>query len=35
MGEYIEDPGLGNIIILYYGSFRDAMSNAPFEEWNE
>ena len=20
MGEYIEDPGLGNIIILYYGS---------------
>ena len=35
MGEYIEDPGLGNIIILYYGSFREAMGNASFEEWNE
>ncbi|HON33716.1 MAG TPA: metallopeptidase family protein [Synergistales bacterium] len=35
MGEYIEDPGLGNIIILYYGSFREAMGGAPLEEWEE
>ena len=35
MGEYIEDPGLGNIIIHYYGSFREAMGGAPLEEWKE
>jgi len=35
MGEYLEDPGLGNLIILYYGSFREMLGSAPFEEWNE
>ncbi len=33
MGEYLEDPGLGNLIILYYGSFKESLGNATHEEW--
>ncbi len=29
MGEYIEDPGLGSMVVLYYGSFRELLGNAP------
>jgi predicted Zn-dependent protease with MMP-like domain len=35
MGEYIEDPALGNMVVLYYGSFVDQLGEAPEEEWVE
>jgi len=35
MGEYIEDPVLGRVIFLYYGSFREILQDAPAEEWEE
>lgn len=35
MGEYIEDPGIGNMILLYYGSFREILGDASIEEWKE
>ncbi len=35
MGEYIEDPALGNIIVLYYGSFAGELEGASEEEWRE
>mgnify|MGYP001450168845 CR=1 FL=1 len=36
MGEYIDDPfGLGNYIVLYYGSFREVLGDAPLEVWEE
>lgn len=35
MGEYLEDPGLGRLVILYYGSFRESLGSAPENEWNE
>ncbi len=35
MGEYIEDPGLGSMVVLYYGSFREMLGNAPLNEWRE
>ncbi len=36
MGEYIDDPyGLGNYIVLYYGSFREVLGDAPAEVWEE
>lgn len=35
MGEYIEDPVLGKVIFIHYGSFREILGNAPREEWEE
>jgi len=35
MGEYIEDPVLGKVIFIHYGSFREILGNAPVEEWEE
>jgi len=35
MGEYIEDPVLGKVIFLHYGSFREILGNAPALEWEE
>lgn len=36
MGEYIDDPfGLGNYIVLYYGSFLEVLGDAPPEVWEE
>jgi len=35
MGEYIEDPGLGKVIVLYYGSFKEFLRNASEREWEE
>jgi hypothetical protein len=35
MGEYIEDPVLGRVIFLHYGSFREILGNAPAGEWEE
>lgn len=36
MGEYIDDPyGLGNYIILYYGSFVEVLGDEPPEVWEE
>ncbi len=35
MGEYIEDPVLGRVIFIYYGSFREILQDAPAEEWEE
>lgn len=36
MGEFIDDPfGLGNYIILYYGSFVQVLGDAPIEVWEE
>jgi hypothetical protein len=33
MGEYIEDPSTGNMILLYYGSFLEMLGNADVEVW--
>lgn len=33
MGEYIEDPSVGNMILLYYGSFLEMLGNADIPEW--
>ena len=35
MGEYIEDPGMGNMVLLYYGSFREILGAASIGEWKE
>jgi hypothetical protein len=35
MGEYLEDPGLGKLIILYFGSFWDSLGSAPEDKWDE
>jgi hypothetical protein len=35
MGEYIEDPGLGSIIVLYYGSFAEELEDASEDQWIE
>ena len=35
MGEYIEDPAMGNLIALYYGSFVEELGDAPDSEWAE
>ena len=35
MGEYIEDPVLGKVIFIHYGSFREVLGDAPREEWEE
>ena len=35
MGEYIEDPGMGKMVFLYYGSFREILGDAPIREWKE
>ncbi|MDO9509092.1 MAG: metallopeptidase family protein [Thermovirgaceae bacterium] len=35
MGEYIEDPGMGKMIFLYYGSFREILCDASIGEWKE
>lgn len=35
MGEYIEDPGMGNMVLLYYGSFREILGDASIGEWKE
>ena len=35
MGEYIEDPDLGSLVLLYYGSFAEALDGASAEEWEE
>lgn len=35
MGEYIRDPGLGNYIIIYYGSFCHVYGNAPKQVWRD
>ena len=35
MGEYIEDPDLGSLVLLYYGSFAEALEGASADEWEE
>lgn len=36
LGEFIDDPfGLGNYIVLYYGSFVQVLGDAPPEVWEE
>jgi len=36
MGEYIDDPyGLGNYIVLYYGSFCQVLKGEPPEVWED
>lgn len=35
MGEYIEDPALGSLVALYWGSFAEALEGASPEEWTE
>ena len=35
MGEYIEDLVLGNVIFIYYGSFREVLGDAPRAEWED
>ncbi len=35
MGEYIEDPGLGKLVALYYGSFAEDLRGEPPEVWEE
>jgi len=35
MGEYVEDPGMGRLILLYYGSFAEMLGGAPRSEWEE
>lgn len=35
MGEYVEDPILGKVIFIYYGSFREVVGNASMKEWEE
>mgnify|MGYP000947022629 CR=1 FL=1 len=33
MGEYVEDPLMGNTVYLYYGTFAEELKGAPREEW--
>ena len=35
MGEYVEDPVMGNTILIYYGSFVEDLEEASEEEWIE
>lgn len=35
LGEYIVDPYLGHMIILYYGSFRKIFRDEPPEVWRD
>lgn len=35
LGEYVEDPYLGSLIFLYYGSFRALLAGEPAEVWEE
>jgi predicted Zn-dependent protease with MMP-like domain len=35
MGEYVEDPVMGNTILIYYGSFLEDLEEASEEEWIE
>lgn len=35
LGEYIEDPGLGKMVLLYYGSFRELLGEASINDWKE
>ena len=35
MGEYIEDPDLGSLGLLYYRSSAEALEGASQEEWEE
>ncbi|MBP6333053.1 MAG: metallopeptidase family protein [Aminivibrio sp.] len=35
LGEYIEDPDLSSLVLLYYGSFAEALEGASPEEWEE
>lgn len=36
LGEYIDDPyGLGNYIVLYYGSFCQVLKDEPAEVWED
>jgi predicted Zn-dependent protease with MMP-like domain len=35
MGEYVEDPVMGNTILIYYGSIVEELEEASEEEWIE
>lgn len=35
MGEYIEDPALGRLIVFYYGSFAAVLGDAEPAVWEE
>lgn len=35
LGEYVEDPYLGNSIVLYYGSFVALFRDEPIEVWED
>lgn len=35
MGEYIEDPALGRLIVFYYGSFAAVLGDAEPAAWEE
>ncbi len=34
LGEYIEDPVMGQFIVLYYGSFRNLFRDDPISVWS-
>lgn len=33
MGEYVEGPGLGSFIVIYYGSFVELLKEEPLPRW--
>lgn len=35
MGEYVEDPVMGSVIFLYYGSFAEDLEDGDLDEWEE
>lgn len=35
MGEYVEDPIMGNTVYLYYGTFAEELKGAKHSEWVE
>lgn len=35
MGEYVEDPIMGNTVYLYYGTFAEELKGAKRSEWVE
>lgn len=35
MGEYVSDETLGNFILIYYGSFRRVLGDAPDAVWEQ
>ena len=35
MGEYVEDPVMGSVILLYYGSFEEDLEDGDPDEWEE